>query len=65
MKLADDKIAPMLKAGYDRFIAANNIKDSQHMRAGFFAGAAVALASQDASKQAVEDVTKIAIAALK
>ena len=62
MKLADDKIAPMLKAGYDRFVATHNIKDTKHMRAGFFAGAAVALASQDGSKQAIEDLTKIAAA---
>lgn len=65
MKLADDKIAPMLKAGYDRFIAAHKMEDSAHMRAGFFAGAAVALASQDADKKAVEAVSKLAIAALK
>jgi hypothetical protein len=65
MKLKNEQIAGMLKAGYDRFVEANGMQDSPHMRAGFFAGAAVALASQDASKEVVEAVSSLALAALK
>lgn len=64
MQVKDRIIAGVIKAGFDRFIQTHKMKDTPELRALFFAGAAVGIASQDGSEAAVSAVTRLATEAL-
>jgi len=64
MKIKDKMVAEVIKAGFDRFIQTHKMKDTPQLRALFFAGAAIGIASQDGTNAAVEAVTKLALEAL-
>lgn len=64
MKVKESLIPNMLKAGHERFAAAHHMKTNRAMRAGFYAGAAFALAAMDAKPSTVEAVSALAAEAL-
>jgi len=64
MKVSDKIIAGTMKAGFDRFIQTHKMKDTPELRALFFAGAAVGIASQNGTEAAVAAVTRLALEAL-
>lgn len=65
MKVSDKIIAGTMKAGFDRFIQTHKMKDTPQLRALFFAGAAIGIASQNGTEVAVEALTKLATEALQ
>lgn len=65
MKVNNRQIAGVIKAGFDRFVQTHKMKDTPELRALFFAGAAIGIASQDGSEAAVNAVTSLAFVALE
>lgn len=65
MKVPDRIIAGTMRAGFDRFVQNHKMKSTPELRALFFAGAAIGIASQNGSEAAVDAVTKLAAEELK
>lgn len=58
-------MARLIETACDRFGKEYKMKKNRAMRAGFYAGAAIALAVMDAHKDTVEAVSEMAIKILK
>lgn len=65
MKVSNTQIAGVLKAGFARFVNTHKMKDTPELRALFFAGAAIGIASQNGDTAAVEAVTNLSFDALE
>ena len=64
MKIASKKIIWAMELAFDMFTKTHEMRSSAHVKASYFAGAALASAAHDGTKETIEALMQIAMDAL-